>query len=142
MSRATSNKSAGTWFEREMAQVLHENGFWVHRFQDNVNGQPCDLIAARDGRAFLIDCKDCVRGVFSFSRIEENQVSAMRAFERAGNEPGWFALRAGGTVHMIGIGQLDRMERAGEKRMDMSDMARYGMGLKEWLKSVKEVRRA
>ena len=50
-----SNKSAGTQFEREFASRLAAEGFWVHRFQDNKNGQPCDVIAARDGEAYLFD---------------------------------------------------------------------------------------
>lgn len=47
-----SNKSAGTQFEREFAARLAAEGFWVHRFQDNKNGQPCDVIAARNGEAY------------------------------------------------------------------------------------------
>ena len=42
-----SNKSAGTMFEREFAGKLAKNRFWVHRFQDNKNGQPCDVIAEK-----------------------------------------------------------------------------------------------
>ena len=50
-----SNKSAGTQFEREFAARLAAEGFWVHRFQDNKNGQPCDVIAARNGEAGLMN---------------------------------------------------------------------------------------
>ena len=56
-----SNKSAGMQFEREFAARLAAEGFWVHRFQDNKNGQPCDVIVARNGEAYLFDCKDCNR---------------------------------------------------------------------------------
>lgn len=41
-----SNKSAGTQFEREFASRLAAEGFWVHRFQDNKNGQPCDTFVS------------------------------------------------------------------------------------------------
>ena len=44
-----SNKSNGTDFEKEFAQKLSDHGFWVHRMQDNQNGEPFDVIAARDG---------------------------------------------------------------------------------------------
>ena len=54
-----SNKSNGTDFEKEFTQKLSEYGFWVHRLQDNHNGQPFDVIAARDGETLVFDCKDC-----------------------------------------------------------------------------------
>ena len=44
-------------FEREFAGKLAKNRFWVHRFQDNKNGQPCDVIAARNGKTYLFDQK-------------------------------------------------------------------------------------
>ena len=88
-----SNKSAGTQFEREFAARLAAEGFWVHRFQDNKNGQPCDVIAARNGEAYLFDCKDCKTDAFSLRRVEENQFNAMRLFDTTGNRRGMFAIR-------------------------------------------------
>ncbi len=140
-----SNKSAGTAFEREMAQLLHQNGFWVHRFRDNVNGQPCDLIAVRSGCAYLIDCKDCRKGVFPFSRIEENQENAMRAFERAYNEDGLFALRMpagedredrgtdgeGGGIYMLKYKTLIQL-RYRRKTLSRSDCGKYGKLFEDW----------
>ena len=64
-----SNKSTGTKFELELSKALADRGFWVHRLQDNQNGQPCDLIACRNGQAWLIDCKDCQGDFFQLSRI-------------------------------------------------------------------------
>ena len=52
-----SNKSIGTAFEREFAGLLAEKGFWVHRLQDNQNGQPFDIIAVKNGRAYAFDAK-------------------------------------------------------------------------------------
>ena len=54
-----SNKSNGTAFEREFAQMLSEHGFWAHCLKDNQNGQPFDVIAARNGITYVFDCKDC-----------------------------------------------------------------------------------
>ena len=76
-----SNKSAGTMFEREFAGKLAKNRFWVHRFQDNKNGQPCDVIAARNGKTYLFDCKDCA-GAFQLSRVEENQYNVFVSPDR------------------------------------------------------------
>lgn len=56
-----SNKSAGTQFEREFAARLAAEGFWVHRFQDNKNGQPCDVIAARNGKRTCLTVRTAKR---------------------------------------------------------------------------------
>lgn len=79
-----SNKKLGSNFEQEVCQLLSEQGYWVHNFANRANGQPMDIIAARMGRAILIDAKVCSNGYFDINRIEENQVLAMRK---------WFACR-------------------------------------------------
>ena len=65
----------------------------MHRFQDNKNGQPCDVIAARNGETYLVDCKDCQKDVFELRRVEENQYNAMLLFHMTGNSRGMFAVR-------------------------------------------------
>ena len=55
------NKKAGSAFEKLFVEYLTDAGFWVHIFQDNKNGQPCDVIAAKDGQAYLFDCKEIGR---------------------------------------------------------------------------------
>ena len=72
-----SNKSNGTAFEKEFAQLLSDNGFWAHCLQDNQNGQPFDIIAAKNGKVYAFDCKDCSGNNFKLSRMEENQRNAM-----------------------------------------------------------------
>ena len=88
-----SNKSNGTAFEWEFANMLYKHGFWVHRMQDNQNGQPFDIIAAKDMIAYGFDCKDCQRSIFRLSRIEENQMLAMRLWWQCGNGNAFFAIR-------------------------------------------------
>ena len=88
-----SNKSSGTAFEREWAQMLADHGFWAHCLKDNANGQPFDVIAARNGTAYVFDCKECTRGRFQLSRIEENQKNAMALWSETGNTMGMFVLK-------------------------------------------------
>lgn len=128
-----SNKSVGTRFEREMAEILAAHGFWVHRFQDNQNGQPCDLIACRDGRAWLIDCKDCQGDSFLLRRMEENQRNAMELFQHTGNAGGIFAVRFGKEIFMIPYQALKKQESAGVRRMGRFQCAVLGMSLGYWL---------
>lgn len=87
-----NTRKAGADFEELVATALSENGFWVHRMMPNKNGQPADIIACKDGRAFLIDAKDCLLNKFRKSRIEPNQHTAMQLWEQCGNSSGWFAM--------------------------------------------------
>ena len=51
-----SNKKIGNGFETEFCEKLFQNGYWVHNIAQNAAGQPADVIAVRNGVAFLIDC--------------------------------------------------------------------------------------
>lgn len=129
-----SNKATGTQFEREFSRALSEHGFWVHRFQDNQNGQPCDVIAARNGNAYLIDCKDCQAGFFRLSRMEENQLNAMKLFELTGNGSGKFAIRfVPEEIYLVSYWQLAALKNKGYKKIDPMDCRLYGMELSAWL---------
>lgn len=87
-----SNKAAGTRFEKRVAEILSEHGFWVHRLAQSKAGQPFDIIAVKNGKAFPIDCKDCT-GLFNVRRIEPNQRDAMLKWMDCGNGDSWFALQ-------------------------------------------------
>ena len=129
-----SNKSTGTQFEKEFADILADHWFWVHLFQDNRNGQPCDVIAARNGHTYLFDCKDCQGDYFLLSRMEENQYNAMRLFEMTGNSRGRFAVRFGpGEIYLIGYWQLKALQDQGVKRFDRKDCQVYGEDFFSWL---------
>ena len=52
-----SNKKIGNGFEAEFCEKLFQNGYWVHNLAQNAAGQPADVIAVRNGVAFLIDSK-------------------------------------------------------------------------------------
>lgn len=96
-----SNKKLGSTFERELAEVLYEHGFWVHLLNANQAGQPADIIAVKNKTAYLIDAKVCTNGTFPLSRVEENQDMAMSLWRACGNGEGWFALKFGDEVWMI-----------------------------------------
>ncbi len=96
-----TNKSMGNSFESSFCEVLSEYGFWCHNMAANASGQPADVIAAKDGNSYLIDCKVCTNGKFPFSRVEENQDLAMSLWEDCGNGQGWFALLVDEFIYMI-----------------------------------------
>ena len=89
-----SNKKIGNNFESELAEILSAYGFWVHQLSQNAAGQPADVIAVKNGRAYLIDCKVCSTDKgFDLRRVEENQDLAMRLWNECGNGAGWFAMK-------------------------------------------------
>ena len=89
-----NNKKLGNTFETELCEMLYYKGFWCHNMAQNAAGQPADVIAARNGKAYLIDCKVCSgdKG-FSLSRVEENQSLSMDLWDECGNGQGWFAIQ-------------------------------------------------
>lgn len=129
-----NNKNAGTKFEREFAGILADNWFWVHLFQDNKNGQPCDVIAAKEGHTYLFDCKDCQTDTFPLSRIEENQYNAMILFSMMGNAPGMFAIRfPDHQIYLLPYTKIQELQDAGFKRINGTVCRTQGVTLEEWL---------
>lgn len=102
-----SNRKIGGDFEQEVADYLSAHDFWVHRFAQNPAGQPADIIAVKNKKAYLIDCKVCLGGFFQFSRIEPNQETAMALWESLGNGFAWFALSSGGAIWMLNHSQVE-----------------------------------
>lgn len=96
-----SNKSLGNDFENEFAQKLYDFGFWVKILPQNQAGQPADIIAVKNHKAYLIDCKVCSNNTFPLKRIESNQHTAMDFWRECGNGEGWFALLINEETIMI-----------------------------------------
>lgn len=88
-----NNKTLGNNFEQELCEKLSEHGFWTHNLAMNKAGQPADIIAVKDKKAYLIDAKVCSNRGFALSRVEENQELAMTLWNERGNGQGWFALK-------------------------------------------------
>ena len=126
-----NNRKRGTTFERELCQVLANHGFWAHNLAQNSAGQPFDVIAARNGRTHVIDCKLCSHG-FALDRIEENQRNAMTLWQETGNGHGWFALETGdGELYFHALRSLDTLGET-KRRLSESDI-RQGYPLKKWV---------
>ena len=96
-----SNRSVGNAFEQELCNLLFEKGYWSHNFKQDNSGQPADVIAVRNGVAYLIDCKDCSSKGFDLRRVEDNQISAMDFWKDCGNGQGWFAIKIDGEIWMM-----------------------------------------
>lgn len=129
-----TNKKHGNEFEREFCQLLSDKGFWVLNVPQYSAGQPSDVIAVKDGKAYLIDCKVCSRRGFVLSRVEENQKYAMRLWYECGNGVGWFAIKTmSGEIWMMPLYTLE-MLKSQKSTVNHSDLIKYGMTFERWVK--------
>lgn len=129
-----SNRKNGNAFESDLCEMLFQNGYWAHNLAQNKQGQPFDVIAAKNGKTYPIDCKDCSKDVFKIDRIEQNQYSAMMLWQLRGNGCGWFALRlSNGDVFFITLNTLLKLSGV-RKTLPESLIRDFGIPLKEWVK--------
>jgi len=128
-----TNKKSGNAFETFFCNVLFFNGFWVHNLAQNQAGQPADVIAVKNGKAYLIDCKVCSGKGFPFSRIEENQDSSMRLWAATGNGTGWFALYYGSKTYMVSHVELNTYRNLGKAYMSGKNIEQLPT-IEEWVR--------
>ena len=127
-----TNKKIGNDFESKLCEILFDEGFWVHNMAQNASGQPADVIAVRNGKAYLIDCKVCSGRGFALSRMEENQDLSMDLWKACGNNEGWFAVLLGEQVYMIPHIMVKAM-REHQSYFNDLEVKDYGILLERWL---------
>lgn len=128
-----TNKKIGNDFESDFCEILFENGFWTHNLAQNASGQPADVIASRNGKTYLIDCKVCSNRGFALSRMEENQNLSMELWKSTGNGEGWFAILVEGRIFMVSHSIIN-FQRSLKSRMSKLDIETYGVPLERWIK--------
>ena len=128
-----TNKKIGNDFESDFCEILFEHGFWTHNLAQNASGQPADVIAARNGKTYLIDCKVCSNRGFALSRMEENQDLSMELWKTCGNGEGWFAVLIGEQIAMIPHFTVKAL-RNQQSYMNELEIREYGTPLEKWLK--------
>lgn len=128
------NRKVGNAFEKDLCQRLANYGFWAHNLAQNSQGQPFDVLAARNGVSYPIDCKDCAKDVFKLDRVEENQFSAMQLWKDTGNGIGWFALRmTSGAIYMISFTDMAAASLT-KSSLDAAEIRQLGDSLSEWVR--------
>lgn len=123
-----SNKSDGNRLESLVCQELKKRGWWSHNFAANASGQPMDIIACKNGFAYLIDCKSCLGKGFTVKRVEDNQRHAIEAFVKAGNKDGFFLLATpDGEWYMFTLSTIDVV-----KTLKIADIKNLGIPFERW----------
>lgn len=128
------NKKLGNDFEQDLCEILADAGYWVHNFANRKNGQPADIIAVKNGGAYLIDAKVCSFEIFPFRRIEENQQLAMDMWIECGNIEPYFALKCRNEVYMVGYTTIKDLMRKDKKQLNFEEINKYGTRLATWLR--------
>lgn len=128
------NKKVGNDFEEVLCELLAANGYWAHNMAQKRNGQPADVIAVKDNRAVLIDCKVCSTKVgFDLNRIEENQKLSMELWRDCGNGSGWFAcLMPDGMIYMLDIVTLLRLRKV-KSAITLREIRELGTEFTRWV---------
>lgn len=129
-----SNKKLGSTFEMELCDILSSHRFWVHNLAQNSAGQPADILAVRNGKAYLIDCKVCSGKGFALSRIEENQDLSMSLWRDCSNGVGWFALKVDGRIFMVSHDRM-KLKALSQSSMSLSEIEWEGHPIEDWLVS-------
>lgn len=132
------NKKLGNKFEKELSEILYNAGYWVHLLNQNKNGQPADIIAVKNKKAYLIDAKVCSLEKFAFKRVEENQHLSMQMFIECGNTTPYFALKARNEIYMLSYKTIRDLIKQGKKQLNFAEINKYGTRLSTWLR-IKEV---
>ena len=128
------NKKLGNDFETELCQILADAGYWTHNFANRKNGQPADIIAVKNGKAYLIDAKECTREIFPLKRMEYNQELSMGLWIECGNTTPYFALKARNEIYMVSYEFIKELAEQGKKQLNLEDMNKYGVRLATWLR--------
>ena len=132
-----NNKTIGNNFEQELCEKLSEYGFWTHNLAMNKAGQPADIIAVKDKKAYLIDAKVCSNRGFALSRVEENQDLAMTLWNERGNGQGWFALQVPtGEIYMIPHFCI-KAYMGRQASLSFSEIHELGKSLGKWVEKCK-----
>ena len=127
------NKKLGNDFEQELCQILADAGYWTHNFASKKTGQPADIIAVKNGEAYLIDAKECTREIFPLKRMEYNQELSMGLWIECGNIEPYFALKARNEIYMVDYTTVMDLIRKGKKQLNLEDMNKYGTRIATWL---------
>lgn len=109
-----NNKKLGNDFEKEMAKILSQKGYWVTLLnpKQHIGSQPADLIAVKDNKAILIDCKTCETHLFPIKRIEENQRQAYKKYVKCGNTKYILAIKYNNKIYEIDMRNIDFTQKS------------------------------
>lgn len=77
-----ANIDIGNSIEDMCCELLQQHDYWACRLKGNANGQPCDVVAMKGSKNWLIDVKHNKSDRFELSRCEPNQKTTFKYANR------------------------------------------------------------
>ena len=118
------NKEIGNYFEKKFIEKLDAAGFWCHLMAYKAEGQPCDVVALKDGQGMLADVKHCSANRFPFKDIQSNQITCFRLAREKGNKWLGFAIYfdVDQSWRWMDFSQYEYLARKGVKSVAPEDL--------------------
>lgn len=129
------NKIIGNNFETYFCNLLASNGFWAHNLVCSHSGRPADIIASKNQKTILVDCKVCKNDIFPLSRIEDNQHNSMTHWNKCGNGSGLFAIKlSDDSIYMLPYLALINYPTKRKNCFSKDEIKLIGYEFDEWVK--------
>lgn len=101
-------KKIGNQLEKSFAKTMYDRGWWVHLLNDKVNGQPFDVIMAKDESVWFLDVKNVSgKNYFLHNRIEPNQINSMKMLINRGIFNVGFVICFDGEWYLLKYNKID-----------------------------------
>ena len=110
-------KQIGNDFEKEFAVWLAKKGMFVYNLPNKTNGQPFDILAAKDNVFFAFECKHCNKDYFPLSRVEDNQIQALEKMKATGNKWHYFVFKFKDEIKYCPAKHIQLALKNNEKRI-------------------------
>lgn len=95
---ALTNKKNGSKFEVEFLNILKKYKFWARL--DKGYSQTCDIIAGKNNKIYLFECKVCKTDYFNLTRVEANQNDSRDYFKHCGNDRAYFVYKVNDCIFL------------------------------------------
>lgn len=79
---------------------------FVYNLPNKINGQPFDILAAKNNKFFAFECKNCSKDYFPLSRVEDNQIQAFNKLSSTGNYNYYFIFNFSGDIRFCMAGYI------------------------------------
>lgn len=112
-----SNKKIGNDFEKELAKILSNNGFWVLLVTPKgyINSQPMDIIASKNNIFYGFECKTLHSRYkrFPLKRLEQNQILTYKKLKETGNNNYYLVIKWNNeTIYFIPFDEIDLKQKS------------------------------
>lgn len=110
------NKIKGNKFEEDVAYKISKQGFWatVISGAKYTGAQPADIIASKNNKFFIIDCKTLENktGRFTIDRAESNQIRAYKKLYSVGSYNYFYYILWKNDVYVVPMEDIIHAEKS------------------------------